>query len=72
MGVNEIKQEICKYERSIDFQQQALDKPRNQSTEETKSFVKNQLKSEVESRPAELRQQKFFIVTALYPVLTLF
>ena len=50
MGVNEIKQEIGKYEHSIKLQQQALDKLRNQIIEETKPFVKIQLKSEVESR----------------------
>lgn len=50
MGVNEIKQEIGRYERSIELRQQALDKLRNQITEETKPFVKIQLKSEVESR----------------------
>ena len=48
MGVNEIKQEIGKYEHSIKLQQQALDKLRNQIIEETKPFVKIQLKSEVE------------------------
>ena len=50
MCVNEIKQEIGRYERSIELRQQALDKLRNQITEETKPFVKIQLKSEVESR----------------------
>lgn len=48
MGVNEIKQEIDKFERSIEAKQQNLNKLRQRITDEVKFFVNPQLKENVE------------------------
>jgi len=48
MGVNEIKQEIDKFERSIEAKQQNLDRLRQRITDETKIFINPQLKENVE------------------------
>lgn len=48
MGVNEIKQEIGKIERSIEAQQQNLNRLRQRITDEVKFFVNPQLKENVE------------------------
>ena len=48
MGVNEIKQEIGNLERSIEAQQQNLNKLRQRITDEIKPFVKPLLKENVE------------------------
>ena len=48
MGVNEIKQEISKFESSIELESQKLDELRQRIKEETKPFIKVQLKENVE------------------------